>query len=651
MKLRYLLVICGVLFLSNLEAQKQQEDILFMVDDTPVYISEFLRVYNKNLDLVQDESQKDVDEYLTLFTNYKLKLKEARALGLHKKPSYIRELRNYKKQLVQGYITDAKVTDALISEAYDRISYDVKANHILVKVSENASPKDTLAAFNEAVNLRNRALKEGFERVRKEVHNGQTIFGESLGYFSGFKMVYKFENVAYNTKVGGISQVFRTRFGYHFLKVFDKRKSRGEVTVAHIMIANKQKDTINMTPEPRIQEIYKKFEQGEDFESLAKQFSDDKSTASRGGMLEPFSGGQLTSQEFEDQAFGLADIGDVSSPFKTEFGWHIVKLYDKKPIRPFEQLKSELEMRVKRDDRSRLIDEALIEDLKERYNISDHQPDLSYFVSILNEDYFKRTWTLPSDFIANKPLVKIVDRQFTYKDFAEYLLKAQRQMEPRMPFSTIVSKKYNNFFNSQLIKYREDHLEEENEEYAFVVSEYRDGLLLFDLMESNIWNISESDSLDLQNFYNSHKTKYVLPKRVDAIVATSTNQKALKKVAKLLHKGLPVDQIKNLVNSNNTIQVIFTSGVMDASHQALPKGFVFKNGMSKIYSHHDAFVVVQVKEVLPEAQKTFDEAKGSVISDYQIYKESKWVKELRDKFKVTINQEALKKVKLQIKSQ
>ncbi|MBJ6368331.1 peptidylprolyl isomerase [Snuella sedimenti] len=651
MKLRCLLAICGVLFLSNLQAQTNQEDILFIVDNDPVYVSEFLRVYNKNLDLVQDESQKDVDEYLTLFTNYKLKLKEARALGLHKKPSYIRELRNYKKQLMQGYITDAKVTDALIQEAYDRISYDVKASHILVKVSENANPKDTLAAYNTAINLRNRALKEGFEKVREEVHNGQTVFGESLGYFSGFKMVYKFENVAYNTKVGDISQVFRTRFGYHFLKVFDKRKSRGQVTVAHIMIANKQMDTVNMTPETRVKEIYKKLEQGEDFESLAKQFSDDKSTASRGGMLEPFSGGQLTSQIFEDEAFGLVNIGDVSQPFKTEFGWHIVKLYDRKPIRPFEALKPELEVRVKRDDRSRLIDEALIENLKKRYNINSQQPDLSYFVSILNEDYFKRTWVLPSDFTANKPLVKIVDEQLTYKDFADYLLKAQRQMEPRAPFPSIVSKKYNAFFNSQLIKYREDHLEEENEEYAHVVNEYRDGLLLFDLMESTIWNISESDSLDLQNFYNSHKAKYMLPKCVDAIVATSTNQKALKKVAKLLHKGLPVEQIKNLVNSNNTIQVIFTSGVMDASHQALPKDFVFKKGMSKVYYHHDAFVVVQVNKVLPEAQKAFEDAKGSVISDYQIYKESNWIKELREKFKVTVNQEALKKVKLQIKSQ
>lgn len=651
MNFKYLFILIFSVFITNVNGQSANKDILFSIDDEPVYVSEFLRVYNKNLDLVQDESQKDVDEYLSLFTNYKLKLKEAKALELQEKPTYIRELDSYKKQLAKSFITDAKVTDALVEEAYERISNDVKASHILIKIPEDANPNDTLTAYNSILNLRNRALKEGFDKVRQEVHNGQTVYGEDLGYFSGFRMVYPFENAAFNTKVGDISQPFRTRFGYHIVYVQDKRKSRGERTVAHIMVVEKPGDSLAEKPENRIQDIYKKLKQGEDFEALAKQFSDDTNSAPNGGMLAPFSSGQINSNEFEGAAFGLNEIGEVSEPFKTQYGWHIVKLYGKKPIASFEDMKSELEQKVKRDERSKLIDEALYTKLKTKYNIPEEQPALTYFTSILNTDYFKSTWQLPKDFTADKPLVKIGNKQLTYKDFGDYLVSVQRNTAAKTDFKTLASKHYNAFLNTNLVTYQEDNLENENEEYAHVVAEYRDGLLLFDLMETTIWNTAKTDSLEIQDYYNSHKNKYLTPKRVDAVVASSKDQKTLKKVGKLLKKGMALQQIKALVNSNDKIDVIFTVDTMDVNHQALPKGFEFKEGISKIYNHNNAFVLVQVKEVLPETQKTLEEAKGLVISDYQAYKEEKWLKELAEKYKIVINQEALKNVKSQIKNQ
>ncbi len=650
MKLKSLSLFLFILFISKVNAQSTQNDVLFSVGDESVYASEFIRVYNKNLDLVQDESQKDVDEYLKLFTNYKLKLKEARALEFDKKPSYIRELSNYKKQLAENFVTDTKVTEALIEEAYQRILYDIKANHILIKIDGNASPEDTLVAYNKILKLRDRALKEGFDIVRKEVHNGKTVYGEELGYFSGFKMVYKFETAAFNTPVGEISQPFRTRFGYHIVNVLDKRKSRGERTVAHIMVVQKEGDSLAEKPENRIQDIYKKLQQGEDFEALAKQFSDDKATAQKGGILSSFSSGQIGVQEFEDKAFALKNEGDISEPFKTKFGWHIIKLYNKKLIPSFEVIKPELEQKVKRDSRAKLIDEALYNSLKEKYNVSTEQPALKYFVSILNDDYLKRTWTLPNDFKGKTPLVKIGDKQFTYNDFGAFLLRKQRDVDAKSTLKAIVLKQYEAFLNENLVKYQEDNLENENEEFAYIVEEYRDGLLLFDLMENTIWNTAKTDTIEIKEYYNNHKSNYTLPKRVDAVVASSTKQKTLKKVSKLLEEGMALDQIKSLVNSNEKVEVIFTSDIMDATHQALPKEFLFKKGISKIYKHNDAFVVVQVKEILPETQKTFDEAKGTVISDYQIYKEEKWLKKLAEKYKVVINQETLKKVKSQIQN-
>jgi peptidyl-prolyl cis-trans isomerase SurA len=651
MSLRYLLTLFLIVFFLKVTGQTASNEVLFSVDGESVFSSEFLRVYNKNLDLVQDEAQKDVDEYLKLFTNYKLKLKEAKAIGLDKKPSYLRELANYKKQLASNFMKDNKVTDALVEEAYERISYDVNASHILVKLAEDASPQDTLVAYNNILNLRDRAIKEGFEKVRAEVHNGQTIYGEKLGYFSGFKMVYKFENVAFNTEVGNISQPFRTRFGYHIVNVLDKRKSRGERTVAHIMVIEKAGDSLAEKPEVRIQDIYKKINQGEDFESLAKQLSDDKNSASKGGVLSPFSGGQLSVQEFEDVAFGLDNIGDVSEPFKTNYGWHIVKLYAKKPIPDFEVIKPELVEKVKRDDRSKLIDDALINKLRKRYDINDEPSALSYFESIFNDDYFKRTWKLPVDFKAEQHLVKIGDKQFSYGDFGNYLLKTQRNPTQKGLYNTVISNKYEMFLNDNLIQYHEDNLENENQEFAYIVDEYRDGLLLFELMETTIWNAAKTDSIGINDYYNSHKNDYVLPKRIDAVIASSAKQKTLKKVSKLLEQEMPLERIKSLVNSNDKIEVIFTSGILDAKHQAVPKGLDLKKGVSKIYNHNNAFVVVQVKDVLPETQKSFEEAKGAVISDYQTFKENNWVKALSEKYKVIVNQETLKNIKIQIKNQ
>ncbi|WP_034040624.1 peptidylprolyl isomerase [Wocania ichthyoenteri] len=650
MQLKHFIILLLTAIVLHVNAQDDNNEVLFTVDNEPVYVSEFLRVYNKNLDLVQDESQKDVDEYLSLFTTYKLKLKEAQVLELDKKPSYLRELNTYKKQLAKNFIYDNKVTDELVEEAYERVSYEIKANHILIKIPENANPQDTLVAFNTIGKLRDRALTEGFEKVRKEVHNGKSVFGEELGYFSGFRMVYKFENEAFNTNVGDISQPFRTRFGYHIVKVIDKRKSRGERTVAHIMVAIKQNDTLGEKSEARIRDIYKKLNQGEDFDALAKQFSDDKNSALKGGLLSSFSSGQLSSPEFEDVAFNLENINDVSEPFKTKYGWHIVKLHAKKLAPPFSDIKSELEAKVKRDERSKLIDEALTIKLKAKYNISDEQPALEYFVSILNDDYYKNTWKLPEDFKGDSPLIKIGNQQFSFKDFGVYLEKTQRGTNSKSTFETIVSEKYNTFLNTRLIQYQENHLEEENEEFAHIVNEYRDGLLLFDLMETTIWNTAKSDSLKTQNYYNSNKEKYMLPKRIDAIVASSTKQRVLKKVAELLEQNMDLENIKNLVNNNGEVHVVFTSGIMDATHQALPDNFEFSKGISKIYKHNKAFIVAKVKAVLPKKLKTFEEAQGLIISDYQTYKEENWVKQLKEKYKVVVNQSVLSKVKNQIKN-
>lgn len=651
MKIKFSIVLFALFISFNCIAQLKPNDILFTVDDESVLASEFIRVYNKNLDLVKDESQKDIDNYLDLFVDYKLKLQEAKKLELDKKPNYLRELINYRKQLAKNYLTDTNVTEALINEAYDRTAYEVNAAHILVRLMENAPAQDTLRAYNEITTLRGRVLDEGFETVKKEVHNGQTIFAEDLGYFSGFKMVYDFESAAYNTPVGELSQPFRTRFGYHIVKIFDKRKSQGEVEVAHIMITKNQKskDSTKQNLEQRINDIYTKLQQGESFESLAKQFSEDKSSSSKGGKLSPFRGGQLSSKQFEEAAFALTKKEEISKPIETDFGWHIIKLFNKKPVESFEKMKGQLEMKVKRDSRSKLINKAFVNRIKKQFKVEENTDAINYFSNIVDDTYFSRKWSIPASLDKEKLLNKVGDKQITYNDFAGYLQNSQRKNKTKKALKDIVKEQYTEFLNQAVLSHYEDNLENESEEFANIVNEYRDGLLLFDLMESEIWNAAKTDTLGLKEFYNKNKDQYYLNERADAIVASTSKEKNAKKIAKYFAEGWTEGQISEALNKKGKVNVIFTSGIMDKNHQALPSQFQFKNGVSKVYNHNKSFIVANINNLLPKEQLSFKDAKGRVVADFQDKIEKQWMQNLHNSYKVIVNKEVLNKVKTQIK--
>ncbi len=633
-------------FSLGLQAQVKDKDVLFTVEGEPVMASEFIRVYNKNLDLVKDESQKDIDAYLELFVNYQLKVKEARRLELDKDPNYLREFNNYKKQLTKNFMADNKVTDALVEEAYHRTTNDVKVSHILVRLDETET--DTTAVYNQLLELRERVAKEGYTAVQKAVHNGKTIFAEDLGYFGGFKMVYPFETVAFNTPKGEISMPFRTRFGYHILKVFDKRKSLGEVTVAHIMISNKQKDS-TVVPETRINQIYKKIQQGEKFESLAKQFSNDKSSAKKGGALAPFTGGQLSSKEFEEVAFSLENQGDISAPFKTAYGWHIMKLIRKKGIQPFEEVKVQLQNKVKRDSRSKLINSALVKKLATKYKVEENKEGLTYFESIITDAYFKQAWKTPEGFDADNTLIRIGDVSVSNKAFSDHLMSNQRKYNNRRANpKALIETEYNAFYEAQVLKYHEDNLEFENEDFAFVLKEYRDGLLLFDLMEKEVWNRAAKDSVGLKAFFEKNRANYTWKDRVDAVILSSASERKIDQLREALLNGADIDEMYSKLITERSSTLITTQDVFEEGHASLPKDFEFNKGTSKIYNHNDSYHVIYVKEVFPPGHKTLDEARGKVVSDYQAYIEDDWVDTLSKRFKVKLNDSVLKRVKKQI---
>ena len=631
---------CFSFFISN--AQITDDDTLLTIANTPVSANEFVRVYNKNLNLVQDDSQKEIDSYLELFINYKLKLTEAKALRYDKDPVYLKEFQSYKNQLTQSYLTDKNVTDDLIREAYDRTTNEVKAQHILILLDEVET--DTLVAYSKVEAYRERLVNEDFESLKKELHNGKNVFVEDLGYFSAFKMVYNFESAAYATEVGAVSQPFRTRFGFHVVKILEKRKSRGQVSVAHIMIANTQKDS-TLVAKDRIQELRRLLLQGDDFGELAKQFSDDKSSSNRGGELSPFKSGQINSEIFETTAFELSPSNPISKPIQTQFGWHILKYINKIPVKSFEELQPELESQVGKDSRSQLVKAKLLEQLLVEYQVENPNSKLMNVESNLTYITSEKAWGFSKDFDNNLPFLTIKNQTYTYQDFLNFINANQKSNKKEWTTAVVVKKQYASFLEQSVIQYKKDNLESENEEFAHVLNEYREGLLLFELMQDKIWEGAKNDSIGLQEFYNANKQNYVWPERIEGSVARSTNAKYIKKVRKYWQKNSSNEEIDEAINKDQQ-NVIFSNGELELGQAPLPKNFNVrtKTPISELIKENNSFYVVNVKEFKPKSQKTFEEAKGQLIADYQIALESKWTQELRTKFKVDVNESVLAKV-------
>lgn len=646
----------GISILFSVFAFAQSpKKVLFTVDENPYYTDEFVRVYNKNLDLVKDESQKDLDHYLELFVGYKLKINKANKLGLQNNTKYQNELKSYRNQLSKNYLTDSEVTKELLEEGYIRSLKEIRASHLLLSLDENAKPEDTLAVYKQISELKKRADNgEDFGALAQQYSQDPSAKENKgdLGYFSAFRMVYPFETAAYNTKVGEVSKPVRTRFGYHLIKVSDIRNNRGDVTVAHIMLMNPADENAEAAEKNKttIYEIYSKIQQGEEFEALAKQFSQDKSSSAKGGLLNRFGSGQLSSEEFETVAFSLQKPNEISKPFQTQFGWHIMKLIEKHPVKTFEEAKADMENKISRDERSRKITESLNEKLRNKYPVKRNEALYAKIKKAVTDKYYESAWELPADTKTFEgELIAFGKTKVTGTMFMNYLLSQQKNPHQPKPIAKLVDFHYSTFVDAQLNQYYNDNLENEFPEFAAVMEEYRDGLLLFDLMEKEIWEKSKTDTLGLEAFHQANAGKYQWKKRYDVLIISSTKEDIAKKAHKLVKQKKSVDEIKTALNTKGVVNVMATTGVFEEGSEALPKTVPFNKGLSDVVKEGNYYYVVQVNDVKEAGSKTLDECKGRVINDYQQYLEENWVANLKQEFKVNINKAVFDEVKNQIK--
>ena len=490
--LLFMLIAHVVLF-----SQKKSKTLV-TINDSKITVADFKKVYEKNLAAIDNEESKNVPYNLDLFINYTLKVKEAYQLKLDTLPSYIKEIETYRNQLSAPYLQDKSFTENLIKEAYFRTKNEIKAKHILIRTKKNATPADTLAAYNKILKIRNRILAgEDFEKVAAATSdddsardNPQRKFKGNkgnLGYFSAFKMVYPFEEAAYKTPVGEVSMPFKTRFGYHILKVDNIGVSKGEVEVAHILVTD-----LAPTGKTKIDEVYTKLIEGKSFDSLAKRYSNDNSSKDKGGKLTKFGTGRMV-PSFEKAAFSLRDIGDFSKPFKTRFGWHILRLLKKHPLKSFEEMKATITERLKRSGRMKLSDDAVLNKLKKNYRITEHESAKL----ILNR---KDIRTISKDSLQNI-LFSINERNFTQAAFVSSIANKKRQ-----PIAAL----FELYKNEEIVKYFKENLVNTAPEYATILKEYEDGLLFFELMQQKIWHKSSKDTLGLKQFFVENKKNYAV---------------------------------------------------------------------------------------------------------------------------------------------
>lgn len=649
---------------SALTIKAQEKDpVLLTIGDKGVTLSEFNAIYNKN-NVKENVTEESINEYLDLYIKFKLKVTEAEELGYDTLATFTKELAGYRKQLAQPYLTDKNVTEALIKEAYERMKTDVKASHILVKLDADAEGKDTVAAYTKVMQARARILKgEDFAKVAKSVSEDPSAQknGGNLGYFTALQMVYSFETAAYTTEVGKISMPVRTRFGYHIIKVVDKRAARGTIKAAHIMIKSTEKDTgvVLANQEKKIAEIYSKLTVGkEDFATLAAQFSQDPGSARRGGELPEFTTGKMVAP-FENAAFSLKADGDISEPFKTQFGWHIVKRLSYTGLSSYDEMYATIKAKVARDSRSNKSKEALLAKIKADNNFKEYTKERNDFYKLVSQDDFKNgTWD-PSK---SEKYTKVMfgfyaadgeKLEYTQTDFSNYILSQTRRgikdKSLTLNVNSEINKLYKKIVEATALQFKDSRLSKTNNEFRLLMQEYRDGILLFDLTDKKVWSKAVKDTTGLKEFYEKNKTNYMWAERVDATVYACSNEAVAKKVAKLVKskakKGYSNDDILKMVNTESQLDLTIKEGKFTKEQDDNIAKALWKEGETTTLTTKENTVIVVVNKVLPPAAKELNEVRGLVTSDYQNFLENEWVTALKAKYTVTVNKEVLKLVK------
>lgn len=658
-KLKSLLLLAA-LMPAMLFAQGWKSKTLIKMGDKTITAQEFMDVYEKNNVKSDVIDKKDVDEYLDMFVNFKLKVTEAEALKMDTLPKFVKEFEGYRKQLAKPYLSNDEETENLVEEAYDRMHWDINASHILVRCDINAVPADTLKAYKKALALRERVLKgEDFGDLAYDksedpsahdtVVNGRFYKGNrgNLGYFTVFDMVYPFETGAYNTPIGELSMPVRSDFGYHIIKVNSKTTACGMVTAAHIFLVVDDKDPLKTDSIVREKafNIYNEIaKDGKNWDAIARRYSEDKGTATNGGVLTPFKVSQIV-PEFIDVVKQL-NPGEFSEPVKTSYGYHIIKLVNTKGIRNFDDEKENIKKRVEKDMRAKASDEIVMKRIMKENKFKEYVKVKDEFIATVDSSLNQGQYVMAEGVKTNKVLFKFNKQKYTVGDFAAFL-KTKTNSQPFMSPAAYAYKLYDEYLKTETFAYEDAHLEEKYPEFKMLVTEYHDGILLFDLMDKEVWKKAEKDTLGLQNYYEEHMNEYMWGERIKTIFVVVPTPDKVKIVESLLKNDLSIDSIRSIIKKADLRGVSAKSQYFQHGDNVDIDEIEWIPG--KIYtipSTVDKMTrIVKILEIRQPEPKSFREAKGLVTSAYQTKLEEDWVESLKEKYNPQIDAKILEKVK------
>ena len=668
--MKKIVVLLTLFVLSLCSVAQTDNDVVIEVAGEKITKEAFLKMYNKNNLTPGKIDKNDLDAYLELYINYKLKLLQAKELGLDTIPSYLEEVDKYRQQLIIPYLNDAEVTQSLIEEAYERTKTFVRASHILISLPENANPADTLNAYNKAMSIRERALKgEDFNALAKQYSDDPSAKdrkeqnykgnGGELGYFTSMTMIYPFENACYSMEVGEISLPIKTRFGYHIIKLTDKIPAFfSTFDVAHIWVG------IDKRPEQEskaiIDDVYAKIQEGQiTFDSLVKLYSDDKSTASVGGVLKNQKVNTVPANYIEEAS--KLKIGEVSAPFKTAFGWHIIKPVSYKAIPSLEQQRKTIEDRISKDERSFKSLESFESKAKLEYGFVEDKDGLKEIEKILTDSVFNATWIIPAEFSDNTELFRIGDFSFTINDFVKEIEKHQR-IQPAEYIPTYIEKVYNTVVLEQVVNYADSKLEEKFPELKAEIQEFSDGVLIFSITDRMVWNKSLIDTLGLQTYFEANKQKYNWEKRVSTTLwSVEAAEKDKSKIEKLLKKSIAKswtnEETKEKLSKKLKIKegidkkIVYKWGKYEKGDNKTVDALLWsdtsqvKGTIKSQETKNKKLTFLVLDSWVDDEPKELDDCKGLVTSDYQVFLEQQWISDLRTKYQYKIYRDVYDTIK------
>ena len=657
----WLIALCLMMMPSLLSAQSYTQKTLITIGDKEISVKEFMDTYEKNNVNTDVIDKKNIDEYLKLYIDFKLKVTEAENLKMDTIPSFVRELKNYRDQLAKPYFSNDDITEELVREAYDRMQYDINAAHILIKCDAKALPSDTLVAYNKAMMARERVLKgEDFGAVAVEMSDDPSARdmaeipgvrrayvgnrGE-LGYFTAFDMVYPFETGVYTTEVGEVSMPIRSDFGYHVIKVNSKTPALGLVRAAHIFLVSDPNDpnTADSILSAKAYNIYNELiKDPNQWSDFVRRYSEDNGTIANNGVLSTFRVNQIV-PEFITAVKGL-EMGGISEPVKTSFGYHIIRLMMTTPPADFETEKDRLEQRVERDMRGKISEDIAMKRIMKDNNFKENTKVKDEFIASIDSTLAMGMYQ-PEDIDSKKVIFTIGKESCKLQEFVDYIVGHQRS-QGFLGSSAYAYELYDSFLKEKVFAYEDAKLEEKYPEFKTLVQEYHDGILLFSLMEDQVWNKAVEDTTGLKEYYERNKDLYMWNDRVRAIVLVSNDKENVEELTNLLSGDVAIDSVRAYLKDNAVKATARYSFYQKGDNVNIDEMEWTEGALNTFESTVDNTTqIIKIVEVRPAEPKSFKEAKGLVTSGYQTELEILWLQQLKEKYTVKVNQKLLKKVK------